>query len=74
MDTTPETPPLRMHDFKYCSRCKRSHLKTDFASNINTPDGLQSWCKKAMRSYRATKKQRDTQDRTGRALDWRTFA
>lgn len=56
MNAAPDTPPLRMHDSKYCSRCKTSHHKSEFAANINRSDGLQHWCKKAMRGYRAARK------------------
>jgi hypothetical protein len=41
---------------KYCGGCRQKHPRDAFASNIMTSDGLQDWCREAMRQYRQRKK------------------
>ena len=46
----------RLGDYKYCCRHHCNHLRSAFAANVLATDGLQGWCKEAMREYRARKK------------------
>jgi hypothetical protein len=47
---------MNMRDFKYCTYCKASHPRTEFAKSWQTKDGLNGWCKKAHKAHREAKK------------------
>lgn len=49
---------MRITDMKYCSRRKHHVPRSEFGSNINNADGLQTWCRECTRTYREERKAR----------------
>lgn len=50
--------PMRITDMKYCSRRKHHLPRTEFGSNINNTDGLQTYCRTCAREYREERRAR----------------
>lgn len=59
-----------MGDLKWCPRGKHHVPRSEFGSNINTHDGLQTYCLACTKSYRAEYRERKRREREARNLSW----